>query len=151
MAAAGRGARTAAVAGVLAFFAVLAVWMLAARPAGRGAADRQAQRAAFEERTGVRPVHVAVTGGGGLIDLRYQVVDPDKAAVVHDPKRPPGIVDSGTGELLDAPLMQHGKNGPMRMGGTYYALLLNSGGLIRQGEEVTIAIGGSRLEHVRVR
>ena len=151
MAAAGGGARAAAVGAVLVLFAVLALWMLAARPAGGGEAARQADRAAFEARTGLRPVHVAVTGGGGLIDLRYQVVDPDKAAAVHDPKRPPGVVDSGTGRILNVPLMQHGHKGPMRAGGTYYALLLNLGGLIQQGEEVAIAMGDSRLGHIRVR
>ena len=33
--------------------------------------------AGLAERSGVRLVRVAVTGGGGLLDLRYQVVDPD--------------------------------------------------------------------------
>ena len=47
--------------------------------------------------------------------------------------------------------MRHGHTGPMRPGGTYYTLLLNLGGLIHQGEEVMIAMGDSRLEHVRVR
>ncbi len=145
------GARAAGAGAVLVLAAALAVWMLAARPAGGGESARQAERAAFEERTGVRPVHVAVTGGGGLIDLRYQVVDPDKAAALHDPERPPGIVDSATGKLLDVPLMQHGHTGSMRAGGTYYTLLLNLGGRVHQGEEVAIAMGDSRLEHVRVK
>ena len=45
------------------------------------------------ERSGVRVVRVAATGGGGLLDLRYQVVDPGKAAAIHDAETPPALVD----------------------------------------------------------
>src|SRR5262245_464958 len=38
------------------------------------------------DRLGVRLTRVAVTGGGGLLDLRFQVLDPEKAAAIHDPE-----------------------------------------------------------------
>ena len=45
------------------------------------------------EHSGVRLIRVAVTGGGGLLDLRYQVVDPSKAVAVHEANTPPAIID----------------------------------------------------------
>src|SRR5262245_27158038 len=50
--------------------------------------------AGLAQRSGVRITQVAVTGAGGLVDLRYLVVDPDRAAVVHEAT--PVIVDEET-------------------------------------------------------
>src|SRR3954470_8119129 len=44
-------------------------------------------------RAGVRIVRVSTTGAGGLLDLRYQVVDPQKAGGLHDADKPPALVD----------------------------------------------------------
>ena len=94
---------------------------------------------------------MAVTGGGGLIDLRYQVVDPDKAAAVHDPKQPPGDRGPGDRDGARRAVMQHGHKGAMRRGRYLLRAARQPGGLVQQGEEVAIAMVDSRLEHVRVR
>jgi len=105
-------------------------------------------QSAFEEATGVRVTLVAVTGQGGLIDLRYQVIDPDKAAIVHDPEKPPTIVDEATGQTFDKLWMQHGHSGELDPGATYYLILVNPNGGIKSGDLVSILIGNFRLEHV---
>src|SRR5262245_10831493 len=58
-------------------------------------------------RSGVRITQVAVTGGGGLVDLRFRVLDPDKAHALHDPTTPPAVVDERSGLVLDRLLMGH--------------------------------------------
>src|SRR6476660_4205419 len=45
------------------------------------------------ERSGVKITQVAVTGDGGLVDLRFTVVDANKAAALHDPALLPAVVD----------------------------------------------------------
>ena len=106
---------------------------------------------AFEEATGLRVTLVAVTGQGGLIDFRYQVIDPDKAVITHDPKRPPTLVDEATGQTYNTPWMQHPHSGDFTPGVTYYLVLVNPQGGIKPGSVVSVVIGDFRLEHVRVK
>jgi hypothetical protein len=138
----------------LALLAALAVWMITSRyivPGGRPAfSPLDMPQSAFTEATGVRVTRVAVTAGGGMVDLRYQVIDPDKATVVHDRNRPPAIVDAATGQVVNRPWMQHSHASALRAGVTYYLILVNPGGVIKPGNTVSVVIGDARLEHVPV-
>jgi hypothetical protein len=102
------------------------------------------------ERSGVRLTQVAVSGGGGLVDLRFQVVDPDKAASVHDEQTPPAIVDEETGLLVNRLLMNHAHSGKFKPAQTYYLVFENPGNWIHRGSTVTIVLGDAQVEHVRV-
>lgn len=128
----------------------LGAWMLATRPPAVTAEERAAARAAFVASTGVRPVRVAVTGGGGLLDVRYQVVDADKAAAAHDPERPPALVAEESGARFDQPWMGHAHSGDFRTGGVYFSLLVNPGGRLEAGSEVTLEMAGARFAGLRV-
>jgi hypothetical protein len=105
--------------------------------------------AGLARRNGIRISQVAVTGAGGLIDLRYQVLDPDKASSVH--ATPPEMVDERTGVVVDQLLMGHSHKGVLHAGQTYYLLFENPGDLVQRGSEVTVTLGGLRVSHVRVR
>lgn len=105
---------------------------------------------AFTETTGVRLVRVTTTAGGGMLDLRYQVVDPDKAGIVHDSDNPPTIVDEVTGQSASRPWMHHSSGRTLQAAVTYNELLLNPGGVVKSGSLITVVIGNSRLEHVVV-
>jgi hypothetical protein len=143
-------ARVAAAVAAATLLAGLAAWMLAARPAEITPAERAAQRALFTAQTGVRPVHVALTGGGGLIDLRYQVVDAEKATAAHDPARPPSLVDEASGKPVDQSWMGHSHTRAFHAGTSYFELLINARGRLERGSEVTLVFGDARLEHLRV-
>ena len=141
--------------GGLALAVGAAVWLLASGfPGGRAEAKgpSAAAQAAFEEKTGVRLVRVAVTGNGGILDLRYRVIDPDKAPVVHDPSKRPAIVDQKTGQVVGSPLMgmwMHAAR--LKPGVVYYQLLVNHKGLVEAGERVSVRLGGVSLRDVLVR
>lgn len=141
--------------GILLLNAVLAVWLLPAStlhrylPWARPKVSEQT-RLIFEEKTGVRIVRISVTAGGGMIDLRYQVIDPDKAALVHSPDDPPAIIDEASGRELKTPWMNHVHTGRFRSGVTYYTLFMNSGGQVKPGSLVTVRIGGISIEHLVV-
>lgn len=107
-------------------------------------------QAAFEEKTGVRIVRVALAAGDGMIDLRYQVIDPDKAVIIHESESTPAILDEASGTILNAPWMNHGHSGEYKAGVTYYTLLMNSGGVLSKGSEVTVILGGVSQEHIVV-
>ena len=146
-------------AGVLiaAGIGVLALW-LPQRSSGQTSAEPppQWQRPAVSasglaERSGVRLVRVAVTGGGGLLDLRYQVVDPSKAVAVHEAKTPPAIIDERTGLVLNRLLMGHAHHGQLKAAVSYYLIFENTGNWVRRGSEITVLLGDAQVEHVIVK
>ena len=102
-------------------------------------------------RSGVRLVRVAVTGGGGLVDLRYQVVDPNKAVAVHETQTPPAIIDERTGLVLNRLLMGHAHQGQLKAAVSYYLIFENTGNWVRRGSKVTVLLGDAQVEHVVVK
>jgi hypothetical protein len=104
--------------------------------------------AGLVERSGVRVIHVAVTGDGGLVDLRYQVVDADRAQQLHD--LPPLLIDEATGGVVMRPWMGHAHTTAFKQGVSYFVLFENSGDLLRPGGRVTVQLGDARLTHVPV-
>jgi hypothetical protein len=103
------------------------------------------------EKSGVRIVYVAVTGGGGLIDLRYQVVDPDKANAVHDANNPPTLVDEATGLVVNQLLMGHLHTRTFTAGQTYYLIFENPGNIVQSGNKVSVLLGDAEVDHVTVK
>lgn len=103
------------------------------------------------DRLGVRVVQVALTGGGGLLDLRYQVIDADKAAGLHDPATPPALVDEGTGLVANDLLMGHAHTEGFKPGVTYYFVFENPGNLVQSGARVSVLLGGIQVEHIDVK
>ena len=107
--------------------------------------------AGLAERSGVRITQVAMTGGGGLVDLRYQVVDPDKADAVHDQRTPPALVDEQSGLVVNGLLMDHSHHGPQKAGVKYYLVFNNPGNWVHRGSMVTVLLGDAEVQHVVVR
>jgi hypothetical protein len=127
-----------------------------AAPAARDAVPVAWQRPAVSgdgltERTGVQITQLAVTGAGGLVDLRYRVVDPDRANAIHDARTPPGLVDEKTGLVVHRLLMDHAHTGPYTAGVTYYLVFTNPGNRVKRGDRVSVLLGDTQVEHVAVR
>ena len=123
----------------------------------RSSAGRQPQhppvvsQAGMEAKVGVRVTRVAVSGDGGLLDLRYQVVDADKAISIHEKGAlPPLLVDEQTGAAIGQLLMGHIHSAPPKLGLTYYLIFLNPGDLVHRGDFVSVQLGRARLPHIRV-
>ncbi len=144
-------------AGVGVLLAGLVLWLLSS-PGGVGLDSGSAEQdpmagmsqTAFTEATGVRILRVNSTAGGGMIDMRYQVVDPDKAVIVHDTKNQPSLLNEATEQAIDRPFHDHSSRSQLRAGATYNEILVNESGVIKPGDRVTIFIGQARLEHVVV-
>jgi hypothetical protein len=107
--------------------------------------------AGLVDRSGVKITQVAVTGGGGLVDLRFQVIDPDKANALHDAATPPAVVDEHTGLVVHDLLMSHSHSGAFKPGVTYYYVFNNPGDIVRRGARVVVLLGNAQVEHVIVR
>lgn len=103
---------------------------------------------AIEARYGVQFTMVGVTADGGLLDLRFSVLDADKAMAMHqNPSIQPYIIDEQTGTTIDSsPTMSH--KHPLEVGRTYFELYRNPKGLVQPGRLVTVVVGDDRIEHL---
>lgn len=141
--------RLAFIAAILMLVA-LAGWMVISQFAGSLVRNRQAAAlATFEEQTGVRILRVVMTSGGGMVDIQYQVLNPDKALIVHDDDNPPTLVDEANGLLIATPFHEHSFR-ELHTAVTYHEIIMNSGGLLQRGSRITLTIGEAKLEHMIV-
>jgi hypothetical protein len=102
----------------------------------------------IEEKFGVRFTFLAVTAEGGMAELRYRVIDEDKAANFgHFTETAPMLIDDETGKIVDVTIMglHNHRAEPGRM---YYILYRNTEGAVKSGHPVTIAIGNYELASV---
>jgi len=149
-----------ALTGVVAVVVTALVFGWARSPGDRETASAAAVPAAWGrpavsadglvQRVGVKITQVAVTGGGGLLDLRYKVFDPDKAHAIHDATTPPAIIDERTGLVINQLLMSHAHSGPYKPAVTYYLVFEDTGSWVRHGSKVTVLLGNAQVEHVVV-
>jgi hypothetical protein len=108
--------------------------------------------AALEAKLGIRFTQAAVVADGGLVELRYTVLDTDKATTFqNDTHHPPVLRSSKRSKesIYRTALMKQGHN--LRAGQTYYILYLNNHNTVRSGETLQIDAGGNSLANVPVR
>jgi hypothetical protein len=111
----------------------------------------------IENTWGVRFTAVNVLADGGIVELRYSVLDPAKGSRMHsgDITNLPIIHADGSGkEVRSNSLMFHIHTDHMGEdveGRNYSIVYGNADGAVRSGETVTIILAdGLRLEHVPV-
>jgi hypothetical protein len=107
--------------------------------------------AQIEAALGVRFSQAAVVGDTGLVELRYIVLDAQKASAFQsDTAHPPVLRSERNGKVAwRAALMRQGHE--LRPGQTYYLLYLNNQGAVQRGDKITIEAAGRHLQHVPVR
>jgi hypothetical protein len=95
---------------------------------------------------GIRFDLVAVTASGGLVDLRFTVVDEAKAkALFHDSASSPALLVDGSGTVLRTKKgMSHHLS--LLTGGRYFVLFSNKGGAVQAGTHVSVVLEDVRLE-----
>ena len=108
-----------------------------------------------EEKLGVKVESARLSAAGHIVDLRYRITDPEKAAAVFDRRNKAYLVDQESGTTLAVP--RTAKVGPLRQTNfkpdpkrIYFILFGNAGGVVKSGSLVTLVVGESRLEDIRV-
>jgi hypothetical protein len=100
---------------------------------------------ALEECCGIRITLIAVTASGGMVDLRYKVLDPVKAkAALQDQANVPVLI-AEDGTRLPSPGLAEPNQDPVE-GRVYYMLYPNTRGVVRPGTRVTVVVGEVQLE-----
>ena len=108
----------------------------------------------YEGVWGVGELRVKVAEAGQVIRFNYQVLDPQKAAVLNDKKVEPGLFDAQAGVRLVVPQME--KVGQLRQsstpkaGMTYWMAFSNPTLAVKRGHRVDVVIGSFRATNLVV-
>jgi len=108
--------------------------------------------APIEAGYGLRFQRATLAMQGGLVDVRFTILDTLRAEPVigHLSRERVKLVDQATGTVLDTRTMTPGDSN-LIAGEGYYMLFRNSGGLIHPGSRIAVTIGKLELPGVVVR
>lgn len=106
---------------------------------------------------GVNIHGLVLSSAGYMIDLRYRVVDAEKAAPLMDKKIKPYLLVQATGARLDIPdtpkvgmLRQLPRNDSLKKDRDYFIMFTNAGHRLNSGDKVDMVVGQTRIENLRI-
>ena len=109
----------------------------------------------MQKQWGIEVTSLRLSANGHMLDFRYRVLDPAKAAALGDRRNKACLIDQATGIMMNVPNTP--KIGPLRQtatqmeaGKVYFMMFANSGRLVKAGSRVTVAIGDFRAENLTV-
>lgn len=107
---------------------------------------------AIEQEWGVRFSHIGISADDGVIDVRYRVLDERLAEHLRHHGQSPLVIEGPRGftTAKTSTNVWVPMGGPIRTDYEYYVLFPNIRGKVHPGDEVTLVLGGLRLEHVPV-
>jgi hypothetical protein len=122
--------------------------------AGCASTPNRGSQPVASEACGVEIQSLRVTAAGGFLDLRFRVLEPEKAATFLDPSVPASLLHEPTGRLLSVASSKIGKlrqhtSSPER-GREYFMLFRNSAGMVAPGDRVILMAGPCRIEGLEV-
>jgi hypothetical protein len=101
-------------------------------------------------RWGVDQLHIHRTGAGHLLDLRYRVVDPQRAGSLLGKQSAAYVVHARSGRRLSVPSTPKAgalrNTGVPKAGRTYFALFSDPGEIVRAGDRVSVVLGDLTAE-----
>lgn len=104
-----------------------------------------------ESELGIRVDQATVIAAGGIVEIRYTVLDNQKASrFQNDVHHPPTIrSEQHGGNVYRTALMKQAHD--LRPGQSYYILYLNNGGAVHRGDTIELdTTGRHKLVHVPV-
>jgi hypothetical protein len=109
-----------------------------------------------EDKLGIRMDGLRLSAAGYMLDFRYRVIDPAKAAPLLDRKIRPYLLDDASGAQLGVP--DTAKLGQLRTTGRnkvvsdqdYFILFANPGRFVKAGNKMTLVMGDLRIENLSV-
>lgn len=122
------------------------------QPAGGTAASASAQ-----EVYGIRVDGLHLSAHGYILDLRYRVLDPQKAAGLLNAKSKVYLIDEAHQAKLGVPaspiiggMRQTSRNHVVYTDRDYFILFVNPGRAVRPGDTLKLAVDGAELAELSV-
>lgn len=119
-------------------------------------AEKEAPGHKGASKLGIRTEGLRLSAAGYVLDFRYRVIDPVRAAPLLDRKIRPYLLDEASGAQLGVP--DTAKLGQLRTTGRnkvvrdqdYFILFANPGRFVKAGSKMTLVMGDLRLENLTV-
>jgi hypothetical protein len=128
-------------------------------PAGAPQADRTAiaPAPARVDALGIAVHGLHLSAHGYVLDLRYRITDPDRAAALLDSKSRIQLLDPLRGAKLGipespviGPMRQTARNHVLYRDRDYFVLFVNPAHAVQAGEMVELAVNGKTMAQLRV-
>lgn len=110
-----------------------------------------------ESNLGIRMEGLRLSAAGYMLDFRYRVTDPAKAAPLLDRKIRPYLLDEASGAQLAVPdtaklgqLRTTGRNKVVHGDRDYFILFANPGRFVQVGNKMTLVMGDLRIGNITV-
>jgi hypothetical protein len=145
----------------------VAAWVAAIVPLGGCATapaeiDAKAVAAAeapsIEDTYGIRVEGLRLTAAGSMLDLRYRVLDPQKAAPFLNGKIQPALLDEARSAKLGVPdtptlgrIRQTSRNNVIYTDRSYFVMFGNPGKALQSGDKVALLLGSVKITELVVR
>lgn len=107
---------------------------------------------------GIRVEGLHLSAAGSMLDFRYRVLDPVKAAPILDSKMKPYLLDTAHGAKLGVPdtpvlgrIRQTSRNNKIHTDRTYFIMFGNPGKAVQSGDKVSLLLGELKITDVTVR
>jgi len=142
--------------GALLLPAMMAMTLASGQANAAETAEKPTPHSEIEGKLGIKIVGLRRSSAGYMLDFRYRVLDPAKAASLLDRKISPYLLDEATGAQLGVP--DAPKVGQLRPtsrnnvipGRSYYILFANPGRYLGAGSKVTLVAGDARISRLTV-
>ena len=117
----------------------------------------QTQGSPVESAYGIQVEGLRLSAGGSMLDFRYRVVDPNKAAPLLNGKIQPYLLDEVRSAKLGVPdtpvlgrIRQTSRNGVIHTDRTYFIMFGNPGKALQTGDRVTLLLGQVKITDLAV-
>jgi hypothetical protein len=130
-----------------------------ARATGSGtpAVDSSTAGPTAETKYGIHVEGLRLTAAGAMLDFRYRVVDPQKAAPILDGRMKPYLLDEAHAAKLGVPdtpvlgrIRQTSRNHKILTNRTYFIMFGNPGKAVQSGDKVTLLLGELKITDLTV-
>ncbi|MBW8307098.1 MAG: hypothetical protein K0M46_09780 [Thiobacillus sp.] len=126
------------------------------KPPDYAEVEKAATQAGSADALGIEIEGIRLSAAGYMLDFRYRVLDPVKAAPLLDRKIQLYLLDEASGARLAVPSAP--KVGSLRTssrskiipGRNYYILFANPGRYLQAGSKVTLVAGDAEINHLIV-
>lgn len=122
-----------------------------------GDTAREAPAGGGENKLGIRVEGLRLSAGGYILDFRYRVTDPARAAPLLDKRIRPYLLDETSGAQLAVPdtpklgqLRTTGRNKVIHDDRDYFILFANPGRFVQAGSKMTLVMGDLRVGNITV-
>jgi hypothetical protein len=105
----------------------------------------------LEDKLGIEVSSVRLTAGGRALDLRYKIVDPEKAARLADPQSIAYLVEPASAVRLGMPNTPQRRTAEkLASGKTHFMLFANTGQVVKPGGKVDLMVGSYMAQNLAV-